>query len=427
MHYLLYICIVDRILSKKHNAMKNFWALVALVAVTLTACNKGNDEPSYSSAIKLNKTSVQFTKNGGEEVIGFTLQNPAGGKVTAEDNAEWLDAVIEMNSEVIITAEPNTGDEREAVITVKYASAKDVTITVKQKAANSSDYDAEFTAKHFEGRYYGTEFSNNYNYFVVLSDTSTNIKCEPKSNGTYYFFDFYSSVAGNEEAPILPNGTYTFDAKDTLGHLTFSDAGSWYQVQEEGKTMVALSYKSATVVVENEKFEAIIELSNGEVHRVTYEGDLTVASDNIYSTFTKDFTFAIEGANITATNYGDTQGVGMQSWFIEAVKDNDLFMLEVFSAKTDNPSGAYTALADSSNFENKFIPGMISDGMVGSWYAKLTNGTIKGDVMAPMVDGLVQVTVEGNTATINYSTYDDAGNKIEGSISGAYTTKQPEM
>jgi hypothetical protein len=62
-----------------------------------------------------------------------------------------------------------------------------------------------------------------------------------------------------------------------LGNLTFSDDGSWYQVQEDGTRKVALSFKSATVVVEDEKFEAIIELTNGEIHRVTYEGDLTVA------------------------------------------------------------------------------------------------------------------------------------------------------
>ena len=192
-------------------------------------------------------------------------------------------------------------------------------------------------------------------------------------------------------------------------------------MQEDGKTKVAMSFKSATVVVENEKFEAIIEFSNGEIHRVTYEGDLTVASDGIYSTFTEDFTFAIDDAQIKATNYGDTYKCGMQLWFLEIVKDNDLFMLEVLSSNANDPSGIYDAFSDNGHYENKFIPGMIGDGMIGSWYAKLTDGVIKGNVLAPIVDGLVQVAVEGSTATITYSAIDDAGYNVVGTVSGAYT------
>lgn len=395
-----------------------------MCAVMFTACENEGGE-NYTSALIPTTRNVKFSKSGGEQIIKFTIQNPVGGKVTVEENADWLEAIVEMNSELKITAEANEGDARETIITLKYTGAKDVEFTVTQKAGNSSDYDVEFEARHFEGTYFGTQYSNNYNYFVIISDTGATMKGEVKSNGTYYFFDFYSTVAGNEDAPVLPNGTYTFDAKNTLGNLTFSNDGSWFQVQEDGKTVSAASYKSATAIVENGSFEAIIELTNGQIHRVTYEGDLTVASDNIYSTFTEDFNFSIDGAKITATNYGDTQEMGLQSWFIEAVKGDDLFMLEFFSTNSASPAGVYTAFTEGQ-FEKKFIPGFINNGLVGTWYAKLTNGTIKGDVMAPIVDGLVQVTVNGNTATIEYSAFDDAGNKITGSISGSYTKAEPE-
>jgi hypothetical protein len=111
----------------------------------------------------------------------------------------------------------------------------------------------------------------------------------------------------------------------------------------------------------------------------------------------------------------------MQLWFLEIVKDNDLFMLEVLSSNANDPSGIYDAFSDDGHYENKFIPGMIGDGMIGSWYAKLTDGVIKGNVWAPIVDGLVKVAVEGSTATITYSAIDDAGYKVEGTVSGAYT------
>ena len=168
-------------------------------------------------------------------------------------------------------------------------------------------------------------------------------------------------------------------------------------------------------------------MTNGETHHVTFEGDLLVDSDYIYSTFVEDFTFAIEGAKITATNYGDVYGVGKQAWYLEVVKGDELFMLEIFSNSTSTPAGVYTKFT-GEGYEDKYIGGYIDEsGLQGTWYAKLTNGSIKGDVMAPIVDGVVQILVEENTATINFSTKDDAGNKVEGSVSGSYTKKEPEM
>ena len=398
---------------------------VVLGALAFTACN---NEPTneFSATIKPESTLVEFGKSGGEKTVKFTIINPVGGSVTTEDNADWIEAKVEFNSELIITAEANEGDAREAKVTLKYSSAKSVDIVVKQRSGLTGDYDVEYVAEHFEGQYFGKGESATYNYFVILSDFGLTVNGEPKANGTYYYFDFYSKVAGDEEYPVLPNGTYTFDNKDTCADATFSDASSWYVVYENGKVKTSKSYKSATVTVTDDKFEAIIEMSNGEVHKVSYEGDLYVGSDDILSTFTEDFTFAIEGAEITATNYGDTQEMGLQTWFIEAVKGDELFMLEFFAASSETPAGIYNHFTGTSgeSYENKFISGFIGeDGLVGSWYAKLTNGAIKGDVMAPVVEGLVQVAVDGATATINYSAKDDAGNKIEGSVSGSYTQK----
>lgn len=132
--------------------MKKFFALVALVAVALTACDNGNgnDEPTYTSKIQLSQSEIIVAKEGGEQIVKFSLVNAQGGKVTAEANAEWLEARVEFNSEVVIDVEPNYGDARETQITVKYAGAKDATFVVKQKAGNV-DFDEQFAAKRFEG------------------------------------------------------------------------------------------------------------------------------------------------------------------------------------------------------------------------------------------------------------------------------------
>jgi hypothetical protein len=70
------------------------------------------------------------------------------------------------------------------------------------------------------------------------------------------------------------------------------------------------------------------------------------------------------------------------------------------------------------DYSNKFIPGLLGEGLIGTWYAKLTNNTIKGDVMAPMVEGMLQVITDGDAITVNLSCKDDAGNNITGSVAG---------
>jgi hypothetical protein len=160
-----------------------------------------------------------------------------------------------------------------------------------------------------------------------------------------------------------------------------------------GEYATARSYKTATVTVAENSFEAVIEFTNGETHHVTYEGDLYVGIDQIYSTFTQDFEFDFKGATITATNYGDVLKNGMQNWFIEAVKGDDLFMLDIFTSSATSPAANYTKLTtDTSDYKNKFIPGMMDNGLIGAWYAKVSGDSINTDVMAPIVDGLIQVT-----------------------------------
>lgn len=397
--------------------MKKFLALIALVAVALTACDKGNTEPTYSSKIELNKSEVTFAKGGGEEIVTFMLVNGQGGKVTAEANAEWLTARAEFNSEVVITVEANEGDAREAQVVVKYSGAKDAIITVKQKAGNVT-FDEEFAAKRFEGQYFGSG-----NYFVTLSDIGLAKDGSHKANGTYYIFDFYGNTPSDEEYPMLPNGTYTFDAANTGANGTFSDENSWYGVTNAaGEYDKAKSYKSAKVTVKDGIFEAEIEFNDGTMHRVVYEGDLTAVLDD--TTLSADTTINIEGAEIVATNYGDLYEVGMQNWYIEVKKDDKVILLDVFSASTTDPSGVYQVLS-GAEYANKFIPGFMNGSApVGAWYGSVSNGKFK--VIAPMVDGVIQIKVLGNTATINFGVWDDGGNLIDGSASGAYSVGKAE-
>lgn len=393
--------------------MKKIFSILFLASLIMVACEEPAEQPNAS--VTVTPESVEFTADGGVAEVNFNTEGGAGSKVSVKEDASWLDAKV--NGSVInLTATANTtANVREVVVTVKYESAE-ATFTVKQVG---SEYDVVFNAKRFEGIYFGTEYSAMHNYYIILSDVGVKTDASAKANGKYYYFDMYRNIKADEMNPVLPDGEYKFDATNSYADKTFSDDGSWYAVTgADGKATESASFKEATVTVKNGKFSAIIVMEDDTTHYVSYEGDL-VATTHI-TTLSGDVEFNIEGAEITATNYGDTLEVGQQNWFVEARKGDDLFFFEVFTTNSASCDGIYQVLpADSKDYNNRFIPGLIgSDGLVGSWYAKLTDDTIKGDVMAPMSSGMIRITTEGNAMTIELGCKDDAGNNITGSIKG---------
>lgn len=393
--------------------MKKIFSILFLASLIMVACEEPAEQPNAS--VTVTPESVEFTADGGVAEVSFNTEGGAGSKVSVKEDASWLDAKV--NGSVInLTATANTtANVREVVVTVKYESAE-ATFTVKQ---TGSEYDVVFNAKRFEGIYFGTEYSAMHNYYIILSDVGVKTDASAKANGKYYYFDMYRNIKADEMNPVLPDGEYKFDTTNSYADKTFSDDGSWYAATgADGKVTESASFKEATVTVKNGKFSAIIVMEDDTTHYVSYEGDL-VATTHI-TTLSGDVEFNIEGAEITATNYGDTLEVGQQNWFVEARKGDDLFFFEVFTTNSASCDGIYQVLpADSKDYNNRFIPGLIgSDGLVGSWYAKLTDDTIKGDVMAPMSSGMIRITTEGNAMTIELGCKDDAGNNITGSIKG---------
>lgn len=401
------------ITKKQIHYMKKIFSILFLASLIMVACEEPAEQPNAS--VTVTPESVEFTADGGVAEVSFNTEGGAGSKVSVKEDASWLDAKV--NGSVInLTATANTtANVREVVVTVKYESAE-ATFTVKQ---TGSEYDVVFNAKRFEGIYFGTEYSAMHNYYIILSDVGVKTDASAKANGKYYYFDMYRNIKADEMNPVLPDGEYKFDTTNSYADKTFSDDGSWYAVTgDDGKVKESASFKEATITVKNGKFSAIIVMEDDTTHYVSYEGDL-VATTHI-TTLSDDVEFNIEGAEITATNYGDTLEVGQQNWFVEARKGDDLFFFEVFTTNSASCDGIYQVLpADSKDYNNRFIPGLIgSDGLVGSWYAKLTDDTIKGDVMAPMSGGIIRITTEGNAMTIELGCNDDAGNNITGSIKG---------
>lgn len=411
--------------------MKKFLMFFVLCTFAFVACEKTSTKDGDNATPKIKLTSdgaMEFGYEGGTDYITYLLSNPInkeGLRVAAATNVNWIE-IINDGTQFEIVVAPNELSERKATITLSYPQAKNVAVEVRQ-AGNPAAGNVEFKAKRFEGNYWGKSNVNTYNYYVVISDIGASRSLEPKAGGRYYFFDFYSSEVGDEANPVLPNGTYTFDATDSYKAGTFTDEASWYALMDEdGGYAESKSFKEATVVVSDNKFEATITFSNGNVHKITYEGSLATTLD--LSTLPADYNFTIEGATVTATNYGDSYNMGSNAWFIEVVKDTqsgDMFQLEVLSDNADNCFGLYTEYDGSSDAANKFLPGLLADnGLACSWYAKFEGGRITGDVIAPLLDGVIKIDDAGaGNVTISIACTDDAYNNIEGTISGSLQLK----
>ncbi len=141
---------------------------MALLSLLVVACEKESNA-EYQSTLRPAKTTVEFGKSGGEVIIPFSIENSLGGKVTASESADWIEAEVDFNKDLIITVAANEGEAREDVVMLHYEHAKSVAITVKQKSADSRDYDVEFVANRFEGVYDGQTTTSSSYRIVVLS------------------------------------------------------------------------------------------------------------------------------------------------------------------------------------------------------------------------------------------------------------------
>ena len=142
-------------------------------------------------------------------------------------------------------------------------------------SGNLPTEDVTMTAEFLEGEYYGTEYSDTYNYYVLLSDMGTNESGYAYAGGTYYYMDLYS-VEGevDKEGYIhVPAGTYTFDANDTTAEWTMGNYYSEYaKVNADGTAYEARSHYEAGQAVVTENGITLTVTINGVQHTVTYNG-----------------------------------------------------------------------------------------------------------------------------------------------------------
>ena len=416
--------------------MKKIFLLLATALVAFVACDKA-EQPSSGNGneakgtLTVTEKSVELAFYGGEGTINYTLTDAEeGAKPSVVANQEWV-SNISVNEAITFDVELNgTAEQRVAIITVSYGEEQSFQVFVNQAAGY--EIDVEFTAKAINGEYYGTKYSADPNYFVVLSEKGTTGFSDMYLD-TYYRLDIYSKTPKGDVL-ALPEGVYTFDYLDQGYGNTFGMGYSYFLRPSQDGSYTELRFEDGVLIVTENKAEGFFVLENGETHHVVYEGSLELGwlafpEPEYYSTLTEDYSFAHQGGVIRFFHYGDYYDLGASNWTITVMLpgdplNGDYIMVDLIADKvstsvdTDDAVGTYTCVATEAEVaKNTFIAGgMDGNNYTYSWLQYVTDNYIDHSRRAPLASGTITIANEGTGYLVTFDCVDDNGHKIKGTF-----------
>ncbi len=414
--------------------MKRFFLLLSVSLFALAACETTSDpkpepKPEAKGTLTVTEKSVDVAFYGGEGVVNYTITNgEEGAKPTVTVNEEWVNNITVAEAITFNVDFNNKEEARVATLNVAYGE-QSFDVFVRQ--AEGMVVDVEFEATALNGEYFGTAYSQDPNYFIILSKNGTTGWSDLYLD-TYYRFDIYSKTYPDASATttVLPQGVYAYDYLNSDIGNTFN---SFYSVRfetfEDG-TYKETKIEDGVVIVTENKIEAILKMADGKVHRVVYEGSLAlgyieVPEPDYYSTLTKDHIFNHPDGTIRLNYFGDYYGIGAANWTVSLVLpgtniNGDYFMIDIVTDSVElnasNIVGTYNCVAEADVAKNTFIAGYYEGGFGSSWYFVAVDNYYGTDDVAPIVDGTITIREEGVKFIVEFDCMDDNGHKIAGTF-----------
>ncbi len=276
--------------------------------------------------------------------------------------------------------------------------------------------DIEVTANVLVGNYYGDAYGEGMNYYITLSNNGFNDANVSLPNSWYYTIDLYGAEPETLDDVVIPAGTYTFDPDYTTEPGTFAAYESYFWKTDANNAVLTDTYiEDGTIVVTSTGITAEFVIM-GATHTVTFEGVPSIGSANgPLSTLTEDLEADLSGSLIAYSNYGDYNDIGATNYVIQTLKSQggDTFLID-FNTTGEGLAGTYTAGEEPE--AGKFLAG--SQGS-GTWYRLTGPYGAATTTQAPLVDGVITITDNGNdNYTIEIDAYDDVGNHITASHTG---------
>lgn len=432
--------------------MKRYLTLFAMAALLLAACkpeelpdnsgNNGNDKEPEVLAPELLLTSsptMEFEAEGGNANILFVIKNPAEGEiVTAECEAEWVTDLTAEAKKVTFSVQPNeTESERTTKIVVSYQELS-FEVSVSQKGLEPEPEPEpepeviEVTGAFLTGTYYGNEYSDAYNYYVVVGDKDLTSEGDFPTGSSFFAFDLYSTVSAEDGATcVVPAGEYAFDAASSCTAGTFSDSYSYALFIDDSGAETEVAITAGNVAISENKLEATVTIEGDKTYHIVYEGALEIVGSGggdglSVSTLTEDLTISSENGLLLGEFYGDYYEMGMDNYMLSLYADSETFsghafMFEVLTEPGAGLAGTYSSMYSTGDAPY-YIPGdyEVEGGYLSpyfSWYMSVTEGGMDGNNYAPLVDGNLTISInEDGTYTIVIDMYDDLGHKVSGTI-----------
>lgn len=293
-----------------------FYLLLALPLV-FAACQEPVEPAPSAAVLTLTSASVvEFTADGGEATITYTIENPVqGAKVEATCDAQWVvDLTVGENITFVVEANESTA-KRETKVEVAY-NALAFEVTVKQAAADAPvNTGVQFEAQYLIGEYYGDFYSAAGNYYIFFTDNGFDEDGFELPNSTYYRVDLYGALFEGDGAVTLPVGEYTLDKENTLVEGTFSTEYSCYWTTDaygepEGDMIF---FDAGKLVVTSEGVTLNVTI-DGEEHTVTFAGEAIIEDCRVEKR-------ELEVSFASAVYYGDSYAPGYADNFYLFLSD----------------------------------------------------------------------------------------------------------
>ena len=409
--------------------MKSKLILLLLSIFSFIGCSK-ESTPNQDTPNDVTERSLTLLS---EQSLSFDAQGSLDNKIVYEllgvddearpsviCNAEWISGIRVAKSIIQFNVDPNTTtDMRNTRIIVNYEELNFKIDVTQAGLSVDVEHHAEVLNGEYCGPYTGCISSSNGNYFAILS-----------SNGTtgfthlyidqYYRFDFYADKTVEGDAtPTIPLGTYRLDRYNTGDAGTFSFNYSTRLEPKEDGTYDENYFADGTVVVSNNRIDALLTLDNGEVHHVTYNGSLelgyiTIENKGPYSWLEEDYNFNHSGGIIRLLYYGDyTEG---SNWVVQVMEcqnpiNGDYFSIDLMAPATgfvaDYVCGSYTKATDNPYQASTYTEAQ---------YAVIEDDYVNPRAGAPIVGGTITIERDGLDFVLTFDCVDDLGYKIRGTF-----------
>jgi hypothetical protein len=330
---------------------------------------------------------MEFTADGGDGVITYTLENAVEGvAVKAECNAKWIkDLTVAEN--ITFTVNPNAAGQREAKIVVSYQTSS-FEVTVKQaEEVNTGEYLYDLTLA-VGTRVSSQMFNFPENYVVVV------LANEVQTMGVSLVF------VCDEGETVLSAGTYTTDNGTIIG--------------EECEFMVSAAEKYAfgggnvTAVVEgdvnNYHIDVVFEDVKGNRFHAAFNGKINnMLAESVNFEAKECGGYCLGACSKGSWEYGvflSDLGLGAN----DTPKPNaTYYKLDLFSVEgVVDADGMVTVPAGTYTFDAEDTLAEWTIGNEDSQYMVMNSSGLSATIQSPFAAGTTLVVTEDNATLTTY-------------------------